>query len=123
MSIASPSLRSSSTTAPRPSLSSWLTCIVALPSTTLTVTGMSYTASRSRALRGALESAAATAPSGSSTNSTSLALVAGSCHALFVQQPRRDQHGGNLAPQRRGIADRDAVAPRDTHVARRQCIG
>src|ERR1700733_11758903 len=47
MSIASPSLRSSSTTAPRPSFSSWQTCIVALPRTALTVTGMSYTASSS----------------------------------------------------------------------------
>src|SRR5438445_819512 len=50
MSMASPTLRSSSTMVPRPSLSSWLTSMPLLPSTALTVTGTSNTASRSAAV-------------------------------------------------------------------------
>src|ERR1043165_522824 len=49
--MASPTLRSSSTTVPRPSFRSWLTSIPDLPSTADTVTGTSNTASRSEALR------------------------------------------------------------------------
>src|ERR1700761_5342823 len=49
MSMASPTLRSSSTTVFLPSLSSWLTSIELLPSTAETVTGTSNTASRSAA--------------------------------------------------------------------------
>src|SRR5882757_6286324 len=49
MSMASPTLRSSSTMVPRPSFRSWLTSIALLPSTALTVTGTSNTASRSAA--------------------------------------------------------------------------
>src|SRR3954471_12928590 len=50
MSIASPTLRSNSTMVPRPSFSSWLTSIPLLPSTALTVTGTSNTASKSAAV-------------------------------------------------------------------------
>src|SRR5882724_4850966 len=57
MSMASPTLRSSSTMVPRPSLSSWLTSIPLLPSTALTVTGTSNTASRSAAECFGIESA------------------------------------------------------------------
>src|SRR5215469_1149722 len=49
MSMASPTLRSSSTMVPRASLSSWLTSMALLPSTAETVTGTSNTASRSAA--------------------------------------------------------------------------
>src|SRR3954469_9088995 len=49
MSMASPTLRSSSTTVPRPSFSSWLTSMPLLPRTAETVTGTSNTASRSAA--------------------------------------------------------------------------
>src|SRR5882757_3793476 len=48
--MASPTLRSSSTMVPRPSFNSWLTSIPLLPSTALTVTGTSNTASRSAAV-------------------------------------------------------------------------
>src|SRR5690242_9619552 len=50
MSMASPTLRSSSTMVPLPSFSSWLTSIADLPSTAETVTGTSNTASRSWAI-------------------------------------------------------------------------
>src|SRR5471030_1434016 len=49
MSMASPTLRSSSMMVPLPSFKSWLTSIPLLPSTALTVTGTSKTASRSAA--------------------------------------------------------------------------
>src|SRR5476649_75585 len=49
MSMASPTLRSSSMMVPLPSFKSWLTSIPLLPSTALTVTGTSNTASRSAA--------------------------------------------------------------------------
>src|SRR5262245_43836945 len=49
MSMASPTLRSSSTMVPLPSFRSWLTSMPLLPRTALTVTGTSNTASRSAA--------------------------------------------------------------------------
>src|SRR5215212_6081373 len=48
ISIGSPTFLSSSTTAPRPSFSSWLTSMLVRPSTTVICTGMSYTVSRLR---------------------------------------------------------------------------
>src|SRR5581483_9156887 len=88
MSMASPTLRSSSTMVPRPSFRSWLTSMPLLPRTAETVTGTSNTASRSAAecfgvaSAGAsvLSSAAALAPpaswlrSGRSTLSVAMGL-------------------------------------------------
>src|ERR1700722_12704525 len=113
MSIASPSLRSSSTTAPRPSFSNWLTCIVALPSTALTVTGMSYTASSSRALRSVFVSALEPAPSASSASSMSVAI------GCLLDRCERPQ---NLLPQHRGVARRRSVPPDHPHIARRNRV-
>src|SRR5579859_89275 len=113
MSIASPNLRSSSTTAPRPSFNSWLTCMVALPSTALTVTGMSYTASSSRAPRGEFGSLLEPAPSASSASSISVAIG----HLLD-----RCQHGHDLFPQRRGVARRHPVPPDHPDVAWRHRV-
>src|SRR5690242_2687350 len=113
MSIASPSLRSSSTTAPRPSFSNWLTCIVALPSTALTVTGMSYTASSSRTPRGELVSAFEPVPSASSASSISAAIV---------RLPDRREYLQYLLPERRDVSRGRAVAPGNAHVAWRHLL-
>src|ERR1019366_1953710 len=119
MSIASPNLRSSSTTAPRPSFSNWLTCIVVLPSTALTVTGMSYTASSSRTVRDPEPSAGSFSSASSMSSGTfSLLLEYDWCS----QQADSPQRLGDLVPQRGGIAGGTAVAPHDALIARRHML-
>src|ERR1700761_3920448 len=91
MSMASPTLRSSSTMVPLPSFRSWLTSMPDLPSTAETVTGTSNTASRSEALRlgsvsgvsspcrsaGELPGTASRPRSGSWTSSLDIVVVLG----------------------------------------------
>src|SRR5579883_1165349 len=122
MSIASPSLRSSSTTAPRPSFSNWLTCMVALPNTALTVTGMSYTASSSRAPRGVALSILEPADSASSASSISPAIYRLPDHGISTQESRRHQHSGDLFPQHGGVTDSRTVTPGNAHIAWRHRI-
>src|ERR1700729_3391627 len=122
MSIASPSLRSNSTTAPRPSFNNWLTCMVALPSTALTVTGMSYTASSSRAPRGAFDSVFEPAVSVSSVSSISAGIDCLPDHCIRPHQSGGHQHLGDLLPQSGGIPRRAAVVPGNAYIAPRHGI-
>src|SRR6185437_1909394 len=121
-SIASPSFRSNSTTAPRPSFSSWLTCIVALPSTALTVTGMSYTASSSRAPCDALLSLFALVLSTSSPSSILVAIDRIPDGHVRVQQVCQRKYVCDLLPQRSCIPLRCSILPGNANIAGRHCV-
>src|ERR671933_765616 len=120
MSMASPTLRSSWTTAPWASLSSSLTSMRARPSTAETLTGTSNTASRSAAAR-----AAGSARSGSSASSaTWLRSRSGkgmrSVPMGLVPAGQIGGHGRVDAPLQGGaVADEAAVRPFHAAVAGR----
>src|SRR5882724_5812032 len=140
MSIASPTLRSSSSTVPGPSLSKSPTSILALPSTADTCTGTSNTASRSAAPRlvspfsaNELGSTGGIAPdSGSRLGSgTLLSLIARLLIQPWRNLSKRGHRGGLPCPEvtSNGVADGEvglgrvaddpAVGPFDLAVADR----
>src|SRR5690348_16956222 len=137
MSIASPTLRSSSSTAPGPSLSKLPTSICARPSTAETWTGTSNTASRSAAPRltsslseGASVPASCTtctsppfsrSGSGTLVSSSLIAIVSGILCGGHVAG--RYVAGDRLIDRRYGcslVTDDAAVGPFDTAVAWRE---
>src|SRR5579862_4847544 len=106
MSIASPTLRSSSSTDPGPSLSRSPISMRARPSTAETWTGTSNTASRSAAIR-------VVGPSGSATTVTSACAPASSRlgsgilpFSLIVGSPQRLVCVGRIAARARVTGDR-----------------
>src|SRR5438477_1011304 len=140
MSIASPTLRSSSSTVPGPSLSKSPTSILARPSTADTCTGTSNTASRSAAPRlvsplsaNVFGSTGGIAPdSGSRLGSgTLLSLIARLLIQLWRNLSKRGHRGGLPCPEvtSNGIADGEvglvrvaddpAVGPFDLAIADR----
>src|SRR5689334_6684190 len=134
MSIASPTLRSSSSTAPGPSLSNSPTSIRARPSTAETCTGTSNTASRSAALREASSLSAVTGPlwrgttsgllssSGSGTLGSSLMPQASKTFSTGAAAAGRDVTLDRFADRGFGlaaVARNAAVRPFDAAVAER----
>src|SRR5215475_10259324 len=142
MSMASPTLRSSSSTAPGPSLSRSPTSMRARPSTAETLTGTSNTASRSAAPRDVGPASAASADTSGATpglfsrsGSASLPSSLVSLVSLIVQPPwmrrgariRLAAPAGDVAPHRlvdRGfhggeLAPDAAVGPFDATIAHR----
>src|SRR5215510_362300 len=137
MSIDSPTLRSSSRTAPGPSLSRLPTSICARPSTAETCTGTSNTASRSAAPRSTGSLSEGASVPASCTTCTSLpfsrsgsgTLVSSSLIAVVSKSlcgghiTGRDITGDHLVNRRCRcgvVADDAAVGPLDTAVARRE---
>src|SRR4051812_15233045 len=122
MSIASPTLRSSSSTAPGASLRRSPTGMRALPSTAETVTGTSKTCSRSAALF------ALTGASSVPTASGSASSRRGSCRSLSWAIAVPIWSGGGFGLRRAGVrrglepgpvADDAAVGPFEARVAER----
>src|SRR5262249_2807347 len=108
MSIASPTLRSSSSTVPGPSLSRSPISMRARPSIAETWTGTSNTASRSAAMR-------VVGPSGSGTTETSVAAPPSSrlgsgtlASSLMLGPPQRFVRVGEAAPRADIACDRGA---------------
>src|SRR5690349_10409605 len=130
MSIASPTLRSSSSTVPGPRLSSSPTSMWARPSTAETCTGTSNTASRSPAPR-EVGSGADAARTGSGTASSPVRLGNGTLSSAILllpgtqrppALPRRDVASDRLGNGGLGggaIALEAALRPFDATVARR----
>src|SRR5215471_7025579 len=133
MSIASPTLRSSSSTVPGPRLSSSPTSMWARPSTAETCTGTSNTASRSAAprevasaLAGARTAGSGTASSparfGNGTLSSAIFCFSANSVSTGVAAPGRDVASDRLGDGGLGgdaVALEAAVGPFDAAIARR----
>src|SRR5271163_168633 len=132
MSMASPTLRSSSSTFPGPSLSRSPISIRARPSTADTCTGTSNTASRSEAMRLVSPSASASAgistgippPSRLGSGILLSSLILGSPQHFMCRKvaARTDIAGNRLADRRigrGGVARDTAIGPFDAAVADR----